>query len=93
MTKHSLLLALAATASLAVPGAALADDDDVGRILRGFIAPGFHVPGWDRDDDDHRWGYGYRIRQDDDDDDDDDRWNDDDDRRGRWDDDDDDDDD
>ena len=89
MTKHSLLLALATTASLALPGAALADDDDVSRILRGFVAPQFHGAFWDRDDD-HRWGYSYRIRQDDDDDDED-RWDDDDDRRDRWGDDDDDD--
>ena len=87
MTKHRLLLALATTASLALPGAALADDDDVSRILRGFVAPPFHEAFWDRDDD-HRWGYGYRIRHDDDD-----RWDDDDedDRRGQWGDDDDDD--
>ncbi|MFC3169671.1 hypothetical protein [Paracoccus fontiphilus] len=83
MTRHCLLLALAAGASLAIPGAALADDDDVGRILRGFIAPGFHVPGWDRDDDNRRWGYSHRIRHDDDDRWDDDDDDDDDDRRGR----------
>lgn len=82
MTRHSFLLALAATASLALPGAALADNDnDAGRILRGFVAPQFHGYVWDLDDD-HRWGYSYRIRHDDDD-----RWDDDDDdedRRGGW---------
>ena len=89
MTRHRFLLALAATASLALPGAALADDDDdVTRILRGFVVPQFHGPVWDRDDD-RRWDYRYRIR------DDDDRWDDEDDdeddRRDRWGDDDDDD--
>lgn len=80
MTRHGFLLALAATASLALPGAALADDDDdgVSRVLRGFIAPHYHGPFWDRDDDHRRWEYSYRIRHDDDDDDDD-RWDDDDD--------------
>lgn len=83
MTRHRFLLALAATASLALPGAALADDDDdVTRILRGFVVPQFHGPVWDRDDD-RRWDYRYRIR-----DDDDNRWDDEDDdeddRRDRW---------
>ena len=86
MTRHSFLIALAATASLALPGAALADDDEgVSRILRGFVAPQYHGPFWDRDDDDSRWEYSYRIRHDDDDDDDD-RWDDDDDDDDRWDD-------
>lgn len=88
MTRHGLLGALfAATASLALPGTVLADDDDnVTRILRAFVAPQFHGPVWDRDDD--RRGHDrYRIRHDDDD-----RWDDDDDDdRGRWGDDDDDD--
>ncbi len=80
MTRHGLLGALfAATASLALPGTVLADDDDnVTRILRACVAPQFHGPVWDRDDD-RRWDYRYRIR------DYDDRWDDDeDDRRDRW---------
>lgn len=82
MTPYRSLLALAVTASLALPSAAVAgDDDDANRILRGVIAPQSHAQFGDRDDD-RRWEYGYRIRGDVDDDDDD-RW-DDDDRRGRW---------
>ena len=85
MTRHSFLLALAATAGLAMPGAALADDDnDAGRILRGFATSQFDTPGWHRDND-HWWNGAYRVGHDDDDDDDD-RWDDDndddDDRRG-----------
>lgn len=81
MTTYRSLLALVMTASLALPGAALAgDDNDANRILRGVLAPQSHGPFWDRDDD-RRWEYGYRIRGDVDDDDDD-RWDDDD--RGGW---------
>jgi hypothetical protein len=88
MTRHSFLLALAMTAGLAMPGLALADDDnDATRILRGLVAPQFHGFFWDQDDD-RRWEHGFRFRHDDDDDD---RWeddgdddDDDDDRRGRW---------
>ncbi|WEF25697.1 hypothetical protein [Paracoccus sp. S3-43] len=83
MTRHRLLIALATAASLAMPGIALADDDDdVRRPLRGIAAPQIHwsIWGWD---DGRRWFYGRPARHDHDDDD----------RRGRWDDDDDDDDD
>ena len=89
MTQHSLLLALATSAGLAMPGAALADDnDDNNRILRGLAASQFDMQGRDRNDD-RWWGGPYRVGHDDDhDDDDDDRWDDDDDddddRRGRW---------
>jgi hypothetical protein len=70
MTRHSLLLALVTTAGLAMPGAALADDDnDANRIFRGFAAPQFDMPGWDRDND-RWWNRAYRVGHADDDDDD-----------------------
>ena len=76
MTRHSLLLALATSAGLAMPGAALADDnDDNNRILRGLAASQFEMQGRDRNDD-RWWGGAYRVGHDDDHDDDD--------RRGRW---------
>ena len=86
MTRHSLLLALATSAGLAMPGAALADDNDDGnRILRGLATSQFDMQGRDRNDD-RWWGGAYRVGYDDDDcwDDDDDDDDDDEDRRGRW---------
>lgn len=85
MNHRSLFLGLALAAGLAVPGAALADDNDDG-FVRGIIAQQFFAPwldrgddgprrqvhrGWrdDDDDDDRRWRH--RSHDDDDDDDDD----------------------
>jgi hypothetical protein len=82
MTRHRFLLALTMTTGLAMPGAALAgDNDDANPILRGFVSPQYHAPSWDRDDDDYRWGHSYRISRDDDDG----RWDDDDHDDDRWD--------
>lgn len=83
MRRYILPIVLALTTGLAMPVIARADDDDIGRILHGFVVPQVHGFAWDHDDD-RPSRLGYRIRHHDDDRRD--RWDDDDDddRRGRW---------